>query len=445
MGPPFMSRRKGQEGLCFPTVIRDWPSFICEACTVRRVLKRELRGPRDVELLALERMRILDMVSSWARNTHRAYQSHIGTVRRFERRYDFQFLTPSSLERPPGGPEIPLMWCITKQSLLPGATRRATDMPVFQSFNTIRNLRSAASQFWAWDLMLTHPNAVVLNKERKLLIQPCRPSDGLDFTLYTKGLRTRIGDEAHPSVALLDQHVRAMEAELDAAYRQAIAPTERRLHALAGFALLLFWLGWLRSGEVFQGSWDDCRVFEPHQGPQLDLPPGCGAFFYRLQPETKSDRTTRPDVLLAYKTMSGYFLGKWYHRARFYRHLGADHVHIFTHLDGTAWDSLFFRKRFLYPSLHRQRRAGDPYLKPFDGQPGNTIEAKFWSLHCFRRGARSHVSRGGRFGKHRMRKATQDQVYEHARWRYRRSNERIDIIYREWVPLDRIKITLYCM
>ncbi len=66
-------------------------------------------------------------------------------------------------------------------------------------------------------------------------------------------------------------------------------------------------------------------------------------------------------------------------------------------------------------------------------------------LHCCRRGARGQVSRGGIFGRHRFRKALKSQVYEHGRWRWRRSSEEIDVIYRVWTPLERIQITLYCM
>jgi hypothetical protein len=63
--------------------------------------------------------------------------------------------------------------------------------------------------------------------------------------------------------------------------------------------------------------------------------------------------------------------------------------------------------------LKRQRAAGDPMLAAFDGTPGNTLEAKFWSHHCFCRGLHSQVSRGGQFGCHRFHKALKSQVYEH--------------------------------
>jgi hypothetical protein len=147
--------------------------------------------------------------------------------------------------------------------------------------------------------------------------------------------------------------------------------------------------------------------------------------------------------------LSGYHLGKWFHRARRSCNIGANYEdnadRVFTHSSGTPWTSHFYRHEFLYPSLKRQRLAGDAMLAAFDDTPGNTMEAKFWSLHCFRRGARSQVSRGGIFGLHRFRKALKSQVYEHGRWRRRRSSEEIDIVYQAWTLLECIQITLYCM
>jgi hypothetical protein len=65
---------------------------------------------------------------------------------------------------------------------------------------------------------------------------------------------------------------------------------------------------------------------------------------------------------------------------------------IFLHDDGTPWMSLYVRQQFLYPSLRAQQAAGDAYLRPYSGGIDNTLEDKFWLLHCYRRGAQSHVS-----------------------------------------------------
>jgi hypothetical protein len=252
----------------------------------------------------------------------------------------------------------------------------------------------------------------------------------------------RIGDDSRPSIALLDSQVRAFDDEPNFRFLQAQNVSAQREFALAGLANLTLWLGWLRTSECFGITWADCTILDPARGPEMDLPIGCGAVAFRLAPETKSNRVSRPDVLIAYQTTSGLHIGKWLYRAQ--AHVGFAHSLIFTNINGSPWTSHYFRRAHLYPFLYSRQALGDPYLTPFSGEKGNSIEEKFWSLHCYRRGARSHVSRGGKFGLHRFKKATQVQVYEHARWRRRRSSEAIDAIYREWNPIDRIQLTLYC-
>jgi hypothetical protein len=230
--------------------------------------------------------------------------------------------------------------------------------------------------------------------------------------------------------------------------RQTGSPAVCRELALAGLANLLLWLAWFWTSEAFGLGWECIQLLEPHRGPKHDLPLGCcGLLELFLNPETKSMRHARASVLIAYRTLSGFHPGKWFHRACVYSGLGRDwstQAHLmFTHSDGTTWTSTYFRKRHLYPSLRRQQANGDPYLRPFTGGMAGSIESKYWSLHCYRRGARSHVSRGGRFGWHRFQRATKPQVYDHARWRYRRSSEAVDVMDREWTPRDRIKLTLY--
>jgi hypothetical protein len=448
VGPPFVSRRKNHAGLCFPDVT-EWGTFICEACTVRSVACRELSDRTDGELLALERMRLLDMAHHWSLGTHTSYQGKLRTVRKFEERYDVHILLSTPLVRPPHGVDIPLMWCQEAYGLRLSTAKRSEGTDMNLAFSTIRQLRSAVSQFLAWDLMISKPQQAYMDHQRRVLEQPCRATDGLGYTLYSAGMRARVGDQSHPSLALLDCHVRSLDLELNRAYLETHRPAVRHQLALAGLANLALWLGWLRSSETFGLTWADLVVIEPEDSGTVDLPPGCGMVSCRLAPETKSARSHRPDVPMAYKSLSGYHIGKWFHRARHSSGLGANWGQctspIFVTQAGTPWTSKFFRRKYLYPSLHRQRAAGDPYLRPFDGSPGNTIESKMWSLHCYRRGARSHVSRGGKFGKHRLRRASKDEVYEHGRWRRRRSGEAIDKIYQAWPIRDRIKLTLCCM
>ena len=60
VGSPFHSRQKNNQGLAFPTV-RFLANFICEACAVRSFTNREILTTKDLYLMKLERMRLIDM------------------------------------------------------------------------------------------------------------------------------------------------------------------------------------------------------------------------------------------------------------------------------------------------------------------------------------------------------------------------------------------------
>ena len=99
----------------------------------------------------------------------------------------------------------------------------------------------------------------------------------------------------------------------------------------------------------------------------------------------------------------------------------------------------------MYPALYELQRQGDYALQAYTLEGGNRIEDKFWSLHCYRRGARSFVSMASVLGDHRFLKATITQVYVHARWTpTKRSNEAIDKQYLKWTLWQRLQITLRC-
>ena len=110
---------------------------------------------------------------------------------------------------------------------------------------------------------------------------------------------------------------------------------------------------------------------------------------------------------------------------------------LFTFGPNRHWTSQLFRTQVLYPALVAQQLQGDGFLQPFTDD--NSIPTTFWSLNLYRRGARTHAQRGGPFPK-----ATDAQVYEHGRWRKRRSGQPIDVLYREWSIRDRVLITFYC-
>jgi hypothetical protein len=444
VGVPFTTRRDKGAGLVFPDV-RDWPHFICEACTVRSVLDRELHGARDWQLMCFERMRILDMVHSFSPGTHQQYQQKLRVARQFEGSFGVSILRSSCPTRPPSGPEIGLMWAQEQYSIKQSGRAHANPASATVAHGTVRQLRSAVSQSETWRLLISEPERLLLDGKR-LLLQDCRFTDAAGSTIFATGMGARLGTDSTPSLALLDRHIRWLDQALDRRYRTCTTGAERRELARAGLASLLLYLGWLRSSETFTAPWAGFDVVDPCDAATVDLPENVGQVCLSLRAETKSARDHTADVVMAFQTLSGYCLGRWFHRLRRACGLGRDWRSnpflIFIHGDGSPWTSLYFRRTYLYPALETQRLAGDPYLAAFNGGPGNSIPSKFWSLHCYRRAARTQVSLSSE-GRHR--KASTAQVYEHARWRRQRSGEKVDVMYRGWPFRERIKLTLVSM
>ena len=425
-----------------------WPNFICEACTVRAVLKRELHGKHDVNLLCYERMRLLDIANSWSGGTHQQYLGKLRIVSRFEGAFGVKILRPTYLEKPPTSRSIPLMWMQEHYSLQKSylARRRKEQELTTVTFGAIRQLRSAVSQYATMDQLMTDPDHMFYDQQKRVLHHPGRYTDSVGCTLFAGGLSKRLGDQTKPSTALLDRHVRFLDTNLNTRFLNARNDAKRLELAKAGLANLIFWLGWLRSTEAFSLRFSDCELTLPADGPRHDLPPGIGALHLNLQ-QTKSSPTATAAVILAYQTVSGLCVGKWFRRVCElsqidHQNLGQEGAHIFQHPTGGQWDSAYFRETYLYPCLYLMQADGDKALTPFDGTPGNSIEHKFWSLHCYRRGARSAVSKSSGFSP-KFKRANADQIYEHARWLRKRSSEKIDVMYREWLIVDRIMITLW--
>ena len=228
----------------------------------------------------LERIRLLDIISYWAKSTHNTYKSKFKVLHDFEDDFDLKILQPTKLSKPPGSPGVPLMWCQEFYSLRKAYDKRDKGNMIPLAYTTIRHLRSAASQYCALDAIVSDPSGAVLTKDQKVLFQRCRPTDSLISSLFAKGMLSRLGDESKPSVALLDCHIRELDRELNAMYYAAESPLEKRDLALAGFANLALWLGWLRSSECFDAEWTDISAVEPHQSARHDLPPDSGWFSF---------------------------------------------------------------------------------------------------------------------------------------------------------------------
>jgi hypothetical protein len=188
----------------------------------------------------------------------------------------------------------------------------------------------------------------------------------------------------------LERHVKWIDWDLSKRYKAAASPPLRTEFAQAGLANVMFWLGWLRSSELFERHFDELHVIHPADAAVYDLPTACGAVLLDLGLETKHRRDLTVDVVLAYATRSGFRVGRWIKRLLTARGLRKDwrlsRNSLFCHPDGSQWTSAYNRETYLYPALNEQQRLGDPFLQQFTTTPGDRIRDRFWSLHCYRRG-----------------------------------------------------------
>jgi hypothetical protein len=430
--------------MAFPRVAH-WPSFICECCTVRSVLDRELGAQGDLWLLKLERMRLLDVAHAWTGGTYRTYKGKLNYLARFQLSHPgIRLLGVEGGSKPPSGRSIPLMWAELDYSVR-GAVKGDHTQGI--AFGTVRQLRSAAAHHWGLGWLITRAGEVALDpKTDQLRIDEVRESDEATMTYFSRGLSARIGTSSKPAVPLLERHVWALDGLLETQWATS-PPNKQHEVVRAALANTFLWLGWLRSSELLGLRLCDVTLVHPTEGGAFDLPPGVGALLLRLAPETKSQRGRAVDVPIAYQTKAGFRPGRWYERLLSVRRElvppDADPTLLFQGEDGTPWDSALYRTRYLYPLLYSLQLQGDGHLGPYGGPDGTGIPQKFYSLHCYRRGARSHVARLR--GESHRRLATLDEIYEHARWRRKRSGEAVDLLYKDLPLYDRLVITLLCM
>jgi hypothetical protein len=302
--------------------------------------------------------------------------------------------------------------------------------------------------YYMVDSQLAYPHQTMKSQSRVSFQSHVAPPDSAMLTFATKGLERRLGSHSKPSWALSHVHLKWIDDCLDQAWNQAPTDSDRHNLAIAGFANLMFYLGWLRGGELFDCAPEDLIVTLPEAAAARGLPPGIGAIELILLPETKSDPAKTADVVVAYCTLSGLSLGKWASRL-------ADHVpftpgRLFSSPDHPTWTSRIFRENYAWPLLEAMRVHGEPTLKFFSDAPGKRIKDRVYSIHSWRRSGRSRVSRCARHNEPQplgARQASPQEVYEHGRWEAAKTNRTEDMParYNQWEVVDRLAITLCCM
>jgi hypothetical protein len=440
-GPPFLTRLQDGKGLCYPRRADPsmFPNFICEACQVRATLQRELRyNVRDIHLLRLERMRLLDTMNRLAEGSHRTYAFPLRRIQQFERTFDVRILQPTPLVSPSRSSCIPLMWAQLDHTLRPGKAEGSRI-----KFSSSRQTRSAVSAYYAWDLAMSRPEQAMASSQGTHVGMHVLPTEELCYTHFSTGLKRRMGASAKKSTALRFQHILFLNAQFETMFQSAPDLDTRHEAAAAGTTNLLFWLAWVRSNEGFSLSLADIVITPPGDGPRKGLPVGVGVIEIRLLPETKTNSAATADIIVAYTCWSGLSLGLWLQRLLAFA--PADGRSLFSTPACRKWSSQYYRTRHVYCHLEVLRAMGDPSMAIFSDSPGHRLTELLYSMHSWRRGADTFVQQF--LPTHQRRKAREPEIYEHGRWRKKaqHATEDMHIHYREWGIPERISLTQLCM
>ncbi|MGH7974465.1 MAG: hypothetical protein ACREBR_02970 [bacterium] len=442
VGPPFRTRLNiGTRGTQYPPVMAMC-SFVCEACTVRVHLGRELTSsPSDNALLMLERMRMIDAAHSRAPSTLIKTRQGISRLKRFEKLFGFQFLPTLSIKTPPWSPSIPIFWAIEHYTLQSSSRDPSGTIP----FNTARGLRSAAAAFFSWELALFYPSQVHRDRDRRVLHPSgVSPTDDLMSSFTASGFSRRLGTESRPSVALLHRHILWNQEFRHDQFRHMSDPAGRYICAAAAVVELISFLGWLRGSEVFSLNWEDIQVFPPRQSARFGLPEGAGVVLLRLRPSTKSDPTKTADVVIAYRTQGNLELGVWLSRLRSEaKTFGWTTGPVFRHEHGRRWDSRYFL-RHISSRCSRSNRLLETHYFGFlmDLQ---AILSRRRSIRCTPIVA-AVVPMCPVNDQVFPELAHKGEILEHARWRTRHTGcEDMPLHYQEWTVEDRLYITYLSM
>jgi hypothetical protein len=219
----------------------------------------------------------------------------------FGEKYGVPTLLDTHLLHRPASPVIPILWTVSDYTLQqPKRTKNNV------TYNSARALQSAASAFNSWTLVLSNPDTMYRSPDNRILGGPrLGPTDSLVATLTNAGMRRRLGTETRPSVALPLQHIlfnQEFRAQQVTGNPDSVAAWQ---YASANSAELFAWCGWNRAEQNFQLQTEDVTFCLPEHGEHFALPPGVGALFLRLAPETKYSPDKQADVILSSYCASG--------------------------------------------------------------------------------------------------------------------------------------------
>ena len=145
---------------------------------------------------------------------------------------------------------------------------------------------------------------------------------------------------------------------------------------------------------MFNLRWQDIELIQPCANPKHRLPPGTGALLLRLLEAAKGNQTRTAHHIIACHTSSGLKPGFCFETLSRMRAPDTPPLaHIFVADKGRVWNSCHFRELCLCLGLSCQWLDGDPLLQTHVPHSAEDIPEKLCSLHSYRRGARTHVSK----------------------------------------------------
>jgi hypothetical protein len=162
---------------------------------VRAVLGWELTWTSvNMQLLMLERMRLVYMAHAWDSSTLQGTSRYLGRLSNFGQKYGIKIFLKAPITQPPRSAVIPLLWGVLENTL---QTSQKTREGI--NYNTARSLQSEASVYHLWDKMLQFLGHMYRDRDNNVIWDShLSPTDSVLATLGNNGMRRRLDTESRP-------------------------------------------------------------------------------------------------------------------------------------------------------------------------------------------------------------------------------------------------------
>jgi hypothetical protein len=145
-------------------------------------------------MLMLERMRLIEMVPSWASSTLQGTATYLGRLSKLRQRYGIDIFPKAPITQPPRSASVPLLWAVLEYTL---QTSRKTGKGI--KYDTARSLQSVASVYRLWEKMLQLPGHMYQDRDNNIIgASHLSPTYTDIATLSNKCMMRRRGTDSRP-------------------------------------------------------------------------------------------------------------------------------------------------------------------------------------------------------------------------------------------------------